>query len=237
MIETQKVANIKWSTTHTEDSEKLQKESREFWQTRRHVPSAGKYNLTICDEPKFIWFRNAKVGTRTIFSALQKSGLELTAESPFSCFYFPQEYKDYFKFAFVRNPWDRFVSGWLNKVVRKNALQFHPKKLAHLQKFRNFVSYCAELDLETCNSHFRHQCKLVDLNEVDFIGRQENFEEDIREVFGTLGISLQEVPAANASRNRLHYSSYYTDETRRMIGTIYRKDIQLFGYTFEDRQA
>lgn len=172
-----------------------------------------------------------------MFSALEKAEVELTSESLFSCFYFPQEYKDYFKFAFVRNPWDRFVSGWLNKVVERNSFQLDTQTHEHLQNFENFVSYCAEFDLESWNSHFRHQCKLVDSNELDFIGRHENFDEDLREIFNLLGISLRKVSAENATLGRRHYSSYYTEKARSMIGTMYRKDIQLFGYTFEDKQA
>jgi hypothetical protein len=236
MIESKKMADNPFSSKHTANSKLLQDESEVFWEKNSCVPSTEKYNLTICDAPKFIWFRNAKVGTRTVFFALNKAEIELTAESLFSCFYFPQEYKDYFKFAFVRNPWDRFVSGWLNKVLRHNALYFDPQTLAHLQNFENFVSHCAELDLRSCDSHFRHQHKLIDMNEIDFLGRLENFDEDIRDVFRTLSIPLQKVPTVNGSENRLHYSSYYTDESRRKVYDMYRKDIQIFGYEFEDRR-
>lgn len=237
MIESTRKPAQKWGTVHTSESQLLQNKSKQFWKKKKLVPSAQQYNLTICDEPKFIWFRNAKVGTRTVFSAIAEAEVELTSESLFSCFYFPQEYRSYFKFAFVRNPWDRFVSGWLDKIVRSNALKLDTETHLHLQKFENFVSHYAELDLETGNSHFRHQSKLLDLNELDFVGRLENFDMDLKEIFTTLGMSLPKVPAKNATRNRRHYSSYYTDETRSMIGTMYRKDIQVFGYTFEDRQA
>ena len=32
-----------------------------------------------------------------------------------------------------------------------------------------------------------------------------------------------------------HYSTYYTEETKVIIGNIYKTDIELFGYTFENK--
>lgn len=234
MIESENVPGEKRSNKHTDESQKQQQKSMRLWRNHDCVPSAQTYNLTICDAPKFIWFRNAKVGTRSTFTALEEANVKLTAESIFGCHYSPQEYRDYFKFSFVRNPWDRFVSGWINTVVRRNAFDLDAKNYAHVQTFDNFVSYCSELDLESWNSHFRHQCKLIDLNEIDFIGRLENFDRDIKEIFDKLDIPLPKVPNKNKSRERSHYSSYYTQKSKSLVGGMYRKDIQLFGYEFEE---
>lgn len=88
------------------------------------LPSTRKYNLSISNKYKFIWFRVAKVGTRTIFSRLADDGLTLDLESPYGIHYIPKLYGEYFKFAFVRNPWDRLVSCWQNKVVQMNYFKF-----------------------------------------------------------------------------------------------------------------
>lgn len=74
------------------------------------IPSTNQYNLTISHESKFIWFRVAKVGTRTILNHLRKSNVSLDVEHASFIHYPVKSYENYFKFAFVRNPWGRLVS-------------------------------------------------------------------------------------------------------------------------------
>src|SRR5262245_19376649 len=90
----------------------------------RIIPSAGPYNLTVSHERKFVWFRVAKVGTRTILNHFLDRGVRLDAEHASDVHYPPRAYADYFKFAFVRNPWDRLVSCWADKVVASNLFGF-----------------------------------------------------------------------------------------------------------------
>ncbi len=220
----------------TDESKVNQCEWEKFWETNESVPSSCKYNLTICDAPKFIWFRNAKVGTRSIFQAFDDANVQLIAESPSNCYYSPDIYNDYFKFAFVRNPWDRFVSGWLGKVVKNNMFNFAPSTLKEMQQFENFVSYYAGFDLDTCDRHFRRQSKLIDINEIDFIGRMESFNEDLQEVFQILELPDIPIPVKNKSSRTSSYHTYYTDDTKNIVSDMYRKDIQLFGYTYSTNE-
>jgi hypothetical protein len=44
----------------------------------------------------------------------------------------------------------------------------------------------------------------------------------------------------NQSPNRnqkLHYSIYYTDETRDIVGEKFQKDNEFFGFNFEDKRG
>ncbi len=221
------------SKTLTKNSEQNQLDYKNFWKTNKTAPSFGQYNLTISKDDKFIWFRNAKVGTRLIFSALENENISLIAESPSNCYYCPSSYEDYFKFAFVRNPWERFVSGWLDKVVKNNLLNFNKEIHEKMQDFESFVIYCSELNLKTCNRHFRHQNKLIDLNEIDYLGRMESFNNDLKQIFDILGLSLKKVPIKNKSETKSSYDSFYTNKTKEMISDMYRKDIQLFKYSYD----
>lgn len=196
------------------------------------IPSLHKYNITVCHEKKFIWFRVAKVGTRTIFNELEKNQISLDAEHPLNVYYARGYFKDYFKFGFVRNPWDRLVSCWCNKVVDSNYYNFDEETLQKMQNFENFVEYVSSLDIENCEQHLRMQTSLIDLNNVDYIGRFETFHQDLCEVFERIGIKLTAVEKRNVSSKKQSYRNYYNDELREKVAQMYRKSIQIFSYKF-----
>ena len=198
-----------------------------------HLPSPRRYNLTICNERQFIWFRVAKVGTRTIFNYLKDSELELDVEHVNAVHYPAKQFAHYFKFAFVRNPWDRVVSCWRNKVIDSNTLfKLDDATRTHLQEFENFVEFVGEMDIETCDRHLRAQTSLIDLNNVDFVGRLERFDSDFEVVCQQIGLQPREVVARNVSSRERDYRNYYTEELADRVARIYRKDIQLLGYEF-----
>ncbi|NIP55439.1 MAG: sulfotransferase family 2 domain-containing protein, partial [Phycisphaerae bacterium] len=99
------------------------------------LPSNGRYNLTISHQHKFIWFRVAKVATRTILNHFQTNQIHLDVEHAGFIFYPPGLFTSYFKFAFVRNPWDRLVSCWLDKVIQSNFYHFEAGKYEKMKEF------------------------------------------------------------------------------------------------------
>jgi hypothetical protein len=196
------------------------------------LPSSCRYNLTISKQKKFIWFRVAKVGTRTILNHFKENGVRLDVEHPSYIHYSPKLYEDYFKFAFVRNPWDRLVSCWKNKVVDVNYFKFDESKLKELQNFVKFVDYIETLKIETEDRHLRLQCTLIDLNNINYLGRIENFNDNFNYVCDRLQIDSRKISLQNVSADRKSYREYYDDRLRDRVGKIYQKDIQIFGYDF-----
>jgi len=65
---------------------------------------------------------------------------------------------------------------------------------------------------------------------VDFVGRFENFNGDLKKVFSILRIK-DKVGYDNKSKHR-YYKKYYNRKTIKLVAEIYRKDIELFGYQF-----
>ena len=163
---------------------------------------------------------------------------------------------DYFKFAFVRNPWDRLVS-WYAMIDRARREVADgtagPKARRHIKKnnlfryvlrcgptFDEFVKNCTEKQwMGNCYYSFTfNQLRyLTDKNGemlVDFIGRFENFTQDLSHVFDMLGLETAqlEIPYENRSAHS-HYSEMYTPETREIVSKRFRRDIEFFGYEFE----
>jgi hypothetical protein len=197
------------------------------------LPSSRRYNITVCHEKRFVWFRVAKVGTRTIYDLLSKANVNLDAEHPYDIFYPVRAYQDYFKFAFVRNPWDRLVSCWLNKVVDSNHFGFSGPQLTKMSEFSNFVDFVSGLNSENCDPHLRLQCRLIDLNQIDFLGRLESIDKDLFEVFRILSIPLMDIERRNVSSDRNPYWYYYDNELIEKVYQIYCRDIQIFGYSYQ----
>ena len=197
------------------------------------LPSANRYDLTISHERKFVWFRVAKVGTRTILNHFERIALPLDAPRANLVHYSPRLYADYFKFAFVRNPWDRLVSCWVDKVVvnKGRLFGFNEAQSSEMLTFGNFVEFVSTLNVKDCDRHLRLQCEVVDLNNIDYLGHRETFEGDFREICGRLEIPCEEIESRNVF-SRKDYHEYFTDELRERVRTIYRRDIQIFGYEY-----
>lgn len=187
-----------------------------------------RYNVTCNDEHEFVWFRVAKVGTSTIIHLLRNQlGVNVTRAS--SGPYSSEKYRGYFKFAFVRNPWDRVVSLYFNKVAPGTYCEG-----TQSLTFEQFVDWLAQQDLTKIDAHAKLQALLIPVDELDFIGRFETFSKDVQYVLGRLGLSKVSIPKHNPS-SHAHYSRYYDDRTRELVRQLYREDIERFGYTFEVR--
>lgn len=187
-----------------------------------------KYNICASHKPKFVWFRVAKVATRSTYEIFRQNNAVYAVDGyqvPFN----PKDYTQHFKFAFVRNPWDRVVSCYVNKIG-------NPKHPCHGKDFDYFVDWINGKDLTSCDAHIRLQTRLFPAKHVNFIGRLESFDDDIRYVAKVLGYTINEVPRINSTQQaREHYSKFYTERTKQIIAKKYKDDIEAFGYKFETK--
>ena len=192
-----------------------------------------RFNLTIGLAPKkFVWFRIAKCGTRSTLAALREYVTDFDIEQGFKIRYSSEQYSDYFKFTFVRDPYSRIVSAWNDKILLGNSGggKFDSDLVNRIQDFRFFVDWLIDQDPKTVNIHFRPQALLVS-EEVDFVGRMENFNEDLPNVLKEIGISpLHKVP----HRNRKNLSRKEILGSGRVLNAItdyYSLDFERFDYT------
>lgn len=168
-----------------------------------------------------------------------------------------KDWDEYYRFAFVRNPWDRLVSWYSMMEGTRKAREGEPLP-AHARlrlRRRPLLSHAVEVleedptfeaFLKQCTGEFRKDGAvysftrnqadyLTDRNGrllVDFVGRFERLEADVAAVFAEIGLGEPKLPHANKSK-RGHYSGYYTPETARIVAERFAKDIDYFGYEFE----
>lgn len=144
----------------------------------------------------------------------------------------------YFKFAIVRNPWDRLVSAlaWTDqKWARGEELAAAGFDNQVRQLHALFMSATAATATGVALPHFLYpQYLYVSGPErrplVNFIGRYENLQADWGSIREKLGVNI-DLPSRMKSHHR-NYRDYYTEETRRLVGEMYALDARLFEYEF-----
>jgi chondroitin 4-sulfotransferase 11 len=150
-------------------------------------------------------------------------------------------YENWFSFAFVRNPWDRIVSCYLDKVADKS---FYCKgslfegfekydSIYYQMGFEEFIHAICQIPDEYSNDHFRSQHRfLPHIDELTYIGRFEKLQSDWVYINKETMIN-QSINYTNWT-NRNHYSSYYNSDTKRMVENRYAVDISLFEYQYDE---
>ena len=139
-------------------------------------------------------------------------------------------FNKYFKFSFVRNPWDKMVSQYhYSTTLREDLLNY-----IGISKFSSFKEYIHRVSKSKIHVQWDQQYKFLYINKkcvVDFIGRFENLEEDFNTICDKIGIPQQQLPHKKKSKHK-HYTEYYDDETRAIVAEKYARDIEYFGYKF-----
>ncbi len=141
----------------------------------------------------------------------------------------PEIFNAYYKFAFVRNPWDRIVSQFASMAGREDLRDF-----IGMKKDDSFKVY---LSLIAKRRHVQWEPQVHFLQDengellVDYIGRFEAFEETAFHVLSAIGIEANSIPHTQMSR-RGPYADYFDDESRDIVAQMYAPDITEFGYSF-----
>lgn len=140
----------------------------------------------------------------------------------------PQDkYKSYFKFTFVRNPWERFIShvAWMGG-------KWHKKEMLTKNEVNEAVR--SLMTNKKTNEHLASQVSYIYDNkgqsEIDFIGRFEEIDEHWKRLKTILNID-ENLPSRMSSEHK-HYSYYLTDSQAEIVGNYYSEDISKFKYKF-----
>lgn len=143
------------------------------------------------------------------------------------------EYQKYYKFAFVRNPWDWQVSMY-HYLKRTKVLKYY--KLANQLNFKEFLQQYIN------NSPPLQMDFITDKKGsivIDKIGKFENLSHDLHVIVNEIGIlpenyNRKNLQLTNVSTNRKRdYRIYYDLESRDLVANYFKKDIDFFDYTFD----
>lgn len=140
-------------------------------------------------------------------------------------------YRQLFKIAFVRNPWERLVS-WYAFILQDPTHHRH-RQVRALPSFEAF----ARQEIEKPH---RSQWSMLANGDgslgIDFVGRFETLQQDMQAVCARLGIPNGALPRLKVSEHR-PYQSYYSVELAEEVGERWSREIDEFGYYFDGKPA
>ena len=199
--------------------------------------------ILIYEKCKTVFSGNAKVASSSIKYYFKTQNIELIRD----LFSNINKYKDYFTFTFVRNPWERMVSLYCNKILSPNMVNTKTGVDICFEEygdifyagmsFGEFVNNIVSLDQTYLDAHIHPQhwktCATGTQNIIlDFVGKFENINEDWRHICKISGLPFKRLERKN-QRKKCHYSYYYNTKIKNIVSEYWSTDINLFNYTFE----
>ncbi|NEQ85328.1 MAG: sulfotransferase family protein [Moorea sp. SIO2I5] len=198
----------------------LEKIGRIFQKTKIRIDGSSQASNILLKEFDAIYFSIPKAASRTLrlkFSDV----LDLDGLTPYSIS-FPYatksdldcKYSKFFKFCFVRNPWDRLASVYFGKFQRGIELNrpFYKAKIYHFFKkfkinisflykypvlvkemtFDEFIEAVCQTPDKYLDKHLKSQHKFIPMVQgslkLDYVGKIESFKEDLDFVFKRIGL-------------------------------------------------
>ena len=207
--------------------------------------------MRISHKHKFVFIAVPKTGSSTIRKTLDPlSDIKSTGDKDSPYYWHTSaaslkkhfieqgwDWNKYYKFGFVRNPWDMVVSSYFY-LKYKHESRFNYKDF-------NFEDFVFGGPHHTAGSllNFRHMPAnanqidfFIDYNSeqnlVNYIGYFEDMQKDFNEICAEIGITQEALPQINKTKHK-HYSEYYNSRTRDYIAIKYERDIDAFEYEFE----
>jgi Sulfotransferase family len=187
---------------------------------------------------EFIFIHINKTGGTSIEKAFQPDADQVDVRHKHApvAFYkltFPDQFRTYFKFAFVRNPWDWLVSRYHWSRDRQHLFDYSfDEFLTRLKKRIRLSQTALWLEDEALKPQL-DRLTIKGAIAVDFVGRFENLQSDFDLVCCRLQIEPRTLQHVHKTHHA-HYADYYSDENRKIVEQLYAADIATFGYRFED---
>ena len=203
-----------------------------------NVSPKGDFSLQPFDQFHTIFVHITKTaGTSVARSMFNYLPYHYTAIQ-YRVIYGKKTFDKYFKFAFVRNPWDRLYSSY--RYLKSGGWNEKDKKWAdeHLSEFDDFKDFVINwLNEENIRKHihFKPQCDFVCDKKnnilVDYIAYFEHLNDEFSVISKKLGIN-SELASFNINPGE-NYKDVYSAEMIKIVREVYKNDINVFGYDFD----
>ncbi len=233
--------------------------------------SKGEFDnyIDISVQSSYIYVSTAKVASTSIRKKLKTIEAEILGISPpqdarsiheknvllspsfigFKEFSEMLSNKKVFKFIFVRNPYTRVLSAYLDKIARKNdnkARKIFTQRLSldpnEDMSFKQFLHHLKKQSPRIMDPHWKPQTTYLfgGLIDYHFIGYFENFERDFKQMLKLIYPKFQEESFENKKKAGGHHThsqsrlrDFYNNQTQELVYEIYKEDFYNFNYSIE----
>ena len=143
----------------------------------------------------------------------------------------PELFASLYKFAVLRNPWDRMISWYFSPHRQLPQANRGPGwQAARGWDRQHFLKFLGRRQASRQHLCLAGSPSLA--HDLDFLMRFERLDEHFADLCRRLDIPPRPLPKYNRS-DRLHYSHYYDDELRALVAEMFQEDIEFGGYRFE----
>jgi hypothetical protein len=214
---------------------------------------------------KFVFAHIPKTGGMSVESALKGFGSEYvhrhgpkTEQHPHLCKHASlltiknnlKDFEGYFKFAFIRNPWEWVASNYVFnhgrhfpyleklKYTKYRLFKFHLNKEKKkrgeklLKEEKDIFLFWLDWWTKGCKpSQHELICDEKNKELTDFLGNFDDFTNDFNLITKKIGIENAVLPHRNKSK-KYNYRELYNDESIELVNSYFKKDISYFNYKF-----
>lgn len=151
---------------------------------------------------------------------------------------------DWYRFSFVRNPYQRLLSGYKDKILGlgkpKKSNSFLKRINWHsnqLPSFDEFIQAIYKQPEDAMDWHWMPQSRLLmpDIIHYDFFGKLENFHDDMKTVLLRMNVTAEKIGDIlsvylNKTTGKNDNPIQISSKTADLIAQKFQKDFEMFEY-------
>jgi len=140
-------------------------------------------------------------------------------------------WEEAYKFAFVRNPWDRLLSVYRRRLKR-GVLNEKFFGLTFVDWGKHILARKNRTALNAISPQWEMLINEREELELNFLGRFENYAKDFQHIQPLLPNYTPGIHVGKTSTGETYHSSY-DQELKEIVEAFYKVDIERFGYSYE----